>query len=103
METGSDSGTATAGKVHEGTKEPDEYRVLLLNDDYTTMEFVVSVLITIFHKNIPEATRLMLDVHRKGRASVGVYGYDIAVTKINQVHQVARQNGFPLKCTMEKA
>lgn len=83
--------------------EPEEYRVLLLNDDFTTMEFVVSVLITIFHKSIPEATRLMLDIHKRGKAIVGIYGYDIAVTKINQVHQLARQNGFPLKCTMEKA
>ena len=102
MENETNFGTATVEKHREETKEPEEFRVLLLNDDFTTMEFVVSVLITIFHKNIPEATRLMLDVHKKGKATVGVYGYDIAVTKINQVHQLARQNGFPLKCTMEK-
>ncbi len=103
METDVNSGTATIEKHREEAKEPEEYRVLLLNDDFTTMEFVVSVLMTVFHKSIPEATRLMLDVHKKGRATVGIYGYDIAVTKINQVHQLARQNGFPLKCTMEKA
>jgi ATP-dependent Clp protease adaptor protein ClpS len=87
----------------EELKEPDEYTILLLNDDYTTMEFVVTVLMTVFHKSLPDATRIMLDVHKKGKGTVGVYSYDIAVTKINQVHQLARQNGFPLKCTMEKA
>ena len=90
-------------RSEEELKEPDEYRVILLNDDYTTMEFVVSVLMTVFHKPIPEATRIMLDVHQKGKGTVGVYSYDIAVTKINQVHLLAKQNGFPLKCTMEKA
>lgn len=87
----------------EEIKEPEEYRVLLLNDDYTTMEFVVTVLMTVFHKSLPDATRIMLDVHKKGRGTVGTYTYDIAVTKINQVHELARQNGFPLKCIMEKA
>ncbi len=90
-------------REEEKLKEPDEYRVLLLNDDYTTMEFVVSVLMTIFHKPLPEATRIMLDVHKKGKGTVGVFSYDIAATKVGQVHQLARQNGFPLKCTMEKA
>lgn len=84
------------------TKEPEEYRVLLLNDDFTTMEFVVSVLMTIFHKTLPEATKIMIDVHRKGRGIVGEYCYDIAATKINQVHLLARQMGFPLRCTMER-
>lgn len=83
--------------------EPDEYRVILLNDDYTTMEFVVTVLMAVFHKSLMDAQKIMLDVHRKGRGIVGVYTYDIAVTKINQVHEVAKQNGFPLKCIMEKA
>jgi ATP-dependent Clp protease adaptor protein ClpS len=90
-------------RTDEELKEPEEYRVLLLNDDYTTMEFVVTVLMTVFHKPLPESTRIMLDVHKKGKGTVGVYSYDLAVTKINQVHQLARQNGFPLKCTMEKA
>ena len=90
-------------RTDEELKEPEEYSVLLLNDDYTTMEFVVSVLMTVFRKSLPESTRIMLDVHKKGKGSVGIYSYDIAVTKINQVHQLARQNGFPLKCTMEKA
>jgi ATP-dependent Clp protease adaptor protein ClpS len=85
------------------TREPDEYRVILLNDDYTTMEFVVAVIMSVFHKDLFEATRVMLDVHRKGRGVVGVYTYDIAATKINKVHSMARENGFPLKCIMEKA
>ncbi|HAE23146.1 MAG TPA: ATP-dependent Clp protease adapter ClpS [Spirochaetaceae bacterium] len=87
----------------QDTKEPDEYRVLLLNDDFTTMEFVVAVLVTVFHKSIPEATKIMLDVHRKGRGTVGVYSFDIATTKVQRVHTMARENGFPLRCTMEKA
>jgi ATP-dependent Clp protease adaptor protein ClpS len=82
--------------------EPEEYRVVLLNDNYTTMEFVVSVLMTVFHKGISEATRIMIDVHKKGRGIVGTYSFDIAVTKINQVHELARQNEYPLKCTIEK-
>ena len=96
-------GTELLTREEEELKEPDEYRILLLNDDYTTMEFVVSVLMTIFHKALPEATRIMLDVHKKGKGTVGVFCYDVAATKVNQVHQLARQNGFPLKCTMEKA
>jgi len=99
--------TQPAGELltrsEEQVKEPEEYRVLLLNDDYTTMEFVVSVLMTVFHKSVPDATKIMLDVHKKGKGMVGVFSYDIAATKVSQVHQLARQNGFPLKCTMEKA
>lgn len=85
------------------TKEPDEYRVILLNDDYTTMEFVVAVIMSVFHRELLDATRIMLDVHRKGKGVVGTYTYDIAATKINRVHEMARENGFPLKCIMEKA
>ena len=89
-------------KTQQQTKEPDLYNVLLLNDDYTTMDFVVSVLITIFHKSLPDATVIMLDVHRKGRGVVGTYTYDIAVTKVNQVHALAREREFPLHCVVEK-
>lgn len=85
------------------TIEPGEFRVVLLNDDFTTMEFVVAVLVAVFHKPMLEATRIMMDVHKKGRGVVGVYSYDIALTKINRVHAMARDNGFPLKCIMEKA
>ncbi len=84
-------------------KEPEEYRVYLINDDFTTMEFVISILMTVFHKSLPEASKLTLEVHRKGRGMAGLYSYDIAITKIQQVHAMARQRGFPLRCTMEKA
>ena len=78
------------------------YRVLLLNDDYTTMEFVVQILMLVFKKPIEEATRIMLNVHRKGVGVCGVYTHDIAETKVETVHALARENEFPLKCTMEK-
>lgn len=89
-------------KQEEELKHPDDFLVILLNDDYTTMDFVVDVLMSIFHKPLPEASRIMLDVHRKGRGTVGTYSYDIAVTKVNQVHALARQNQFPLKCAIER-
>lgn len=82
---------------------PKLYRVILLNDHYTTMEFVVEILQIVFHKPLQEATAIMLDVHRKGRGTVGVYTRDIAETKTSQVHQLARQNNFPLRCIYEEA
>lgn len=98
---------STEGEVlvreDEEIQEPEEFRVILLNDNYTTMEFVVAVIMTVFHKGLAEATRIMLDVHKKGRGTVGVYPFDIAVTKVDQVHALAKDNGYPLKCTMEKA
>ena len=81
---------------------PEEYEVVMLNDDFTPMDFVVDVLISIFHKNPVEATRLKLLVHTTGRAAVGVYTYDIASTKINEVHTRARAEGYPLKCIMKR-
>ena len=96
-------GEKTRTKSEEETQEPDQWRVILLNDDYTTMEFVVMVLMTVFRKTDVEATRIMLDVHKKGRGMVGIYSYDIAATKIKQVHDLARQHEFPLKCIMERA
>ncbi|MCE5255498.1 MAG: ATP-dependent Clp protease adapter ClpS [Spirochaetaceae bacterium] len=99
-----DEGEAIAQDEQQAEpREPGEYHVFLLNDDFTTMEFVISVLMTVFHKSLSEATRIMLDVHRKGRGLVGEYTYDIAATKIAQVHLLARQMGFPLRCTMERA
>ena len=82
--------------------EPTFYRVLLLNDDYTTMEFVVEILKTVFHKSIEEAIRIMLNVHPAGFGLCGIYAYEIAETKVDTVHALAREHGFPLKCTMEK-
>jgi ATP-dependent Clp protease adaptor protein ClpS len=90
-------------KRREKVKEPEEYRVILLNDNYTTMEFVVEVLIVVFHKQREDAVKVMLDVHQKGKGTVGVYPYDIAQTKANQVHALARQYEFPLKCIVEQA
>ncbi|MCX7024980.1 MAG: ATP-dependent Clp protease adaptor ClpS [Spirochaetes bacterium] len=90
--------------VHQDEKvqEPDEFIVILMNDDYTTMEFVVAVLMTVFHKNRVDAERIMFDVHRKGRGVVGTFTFDIAVTKTEQVHRLAKANGFPLRCAIEK-
>ena len=90
-----------ASKSTEKIKEPDSFKVILLNDHYTTMDFVVEVLMVIFHKNVEDASRIMLDVHRKGRGIVGVYTWDIAATKLEQVHAAARANEFPLRCVVE--
>ena len=83
-------------------KSPPMYKVFLLNDDYTTMDFVVDILEKVFHKQIVEATQIMLHVHNHGRGLAGVYTHEIAETKINTAHQLSHQKGFPLKCTMEK-
>ena len=78
------------------------YRVLLHNDDYTTMEFVVEVLILVFRKSPEDSVEIMLNVHHKGVGICGVYTYEISETKVNNGHALARQHGFPVKCTMEK-
>ncbi len=95
-------GTIFKEEVKARLKKPRLYKVILLNDDYTTMDFVVEVLVGIFHKPAAEATRIMLDVHEKGKGIVGVYTYDIASTKIIQVEGLARQREFPLKAVMEE-
>ena len=92
-----------SSKSAEKHKEPDEFRVILLNDHFTTMEFVVEVLMVIFHKSIADATRIMMDVHRKGRGIVGTYTWDIAATQTEQVHSAAKTNEFPLRCIVEPA
>ncbi len=79
------------------------YRVLLHNDDYTTMEFVVQVLMQVFHKSVETATQIMLNVHQRGVGVCGLYTYEVAETKVETVIRMARENGHPLKCTMEKA
>ena len=83
------------------TKRPRRFKVVLHNDDYTTREFVIDVLQTVFHKATVEATRIMLTVHHKGKGVCGVYSRDIAATKVDQVVRAAREHGFPLRCTME--
>ena len=82
--------------------EPPLYRVLLLNDDYTTMDFVVEVLKYVFQKSEEDANQIMLNVHRKGVGVCGLYSYEIAETKVEIVDSLARERGFPLKCTMER-
>ena len=89
--------------VEEELREPPMYKVLLHNDDYTTMEFVVEVLRRVFHKSPTEATRIMLHVHKKGIGVCGVYTEEVAETKVELVHHLARKNGFPLQCSMEEA
>ncbi len=83
-------------------QEPKMYRVLLHNDDYTSMDFVVEVLTSIFHKTQQQAEAIMWQVHEKGKAIVGVYTYEIAQTKVEQTRKRAKQNGFPLLATMEE-
>lgn len=85
------------------SQTPKLYKVILHNDDYTTMDFVVEVLVSVFHKSTAEATKLMLDVHRKGKGLAGIYTYDIAVTKVMQVQNMAKKREFPLRCTYEEA
>lgn len=82
--------------------EPPMYKVLLHNDDYTSMEFVVEILMLVFNKPPEEAVEIMLNVHQKGIGICGVYTYEVSETKVNTVHDLARENGFPLKCTMEE-
>ena len=81
---------------------PKKYKVYLLNDDYTTMDFVIDILMTIFHKTYEQAQDIMLEVHKKDRGLCGVYSYEIAETKVMQVFTKAKDHGFPLKATMEE-
>jgi ATP-dependent Clp protease adaptor protein ClpS len=90
-------------EVKKELKEPDMYKVVLHNDHYTTKDFVVEVIQKVFHKPVIEATKIMLNVHKSGRGVVAVYTFDIAHTKAIQVHQLAREREFPLKCTVEPA
>lgn len=93
-----DSQCLVEGKI----KEPDRYSVLLHNDDYTSMEFVVAVLCDIFRKTVDEATAIMLNVHQKGVGQCGVYTFEVAEAKVRSVERRARAAGYPLRCTMEK-
>ncbi|MBT3333737.1 MAG: ATP-dependent Clp protease adapter ClpS [Rhodospirillaceae bacterium] len=99
---GGDGGTGVATKTKPKTKKPSMYRVLLMNDDYTPMEFVIHVLERYFNKDSQEATQIMLHVHQKGIGVCGIFPYEIAETKVMQVTDLARKNQHPLQCTMEK-
>ncbi len=100
---GSESETGVATKTRTKPKKPSQYKVLLLNDDYTPMEFVVMVLKRFFSMDIEQATRVMLHVHQKGVGICGIFTYEVAETKVNQVMDFAKQNQHPLQCTLEKA
>jgi len=96
------NGAAVITRTRTQTKRPSMYRVLLLNDDYTPMEFVVSILQSFFNKNVEEATEIMMHVHRNGVGECGVFTYEVAETKVAQVMDHARKNQHPLQCIMEK-
>ncbi len=96
------SGEELAVKEKQETKTPSLFKVFLLNDDYTTMDFVVLILEKVFHKNLVEATQIMLHVHKNGKGLAGVYTREIAETKIVTVNELSQQSSFPLKCRMEK-
>ncbi|OGR22374.1 MAG: ATP-dependent Clp protease adaptor ClpS [Desulfobacterales bacterium RIFOXYA12_FULL_46_15] len=97
-----DSKTKTDISSKSKINHPPMYKVLLHNDDYTTMEFVVEILLNVFGKSLEKATQIMLNVHNKGKDICGVYPRDIAETKVETVHHLASSKGFPLKSTMEK-
>lgn len=82
--------------------EPKKYKVLLLNDDYSTMDFVIDVLTRVFRKSVDQATQIMLNIHNNGKEVCGVYTHEIAATKVAQVKTLAREKGFPLKAIMEE-
>ncbi len=93
----------TRTRTEKKLKQPPLYKVLLHNDDYTTMEFVVHVLQSVFNHPEAEATQIMLHVHRKGMGVAGVYSHEVAETKVEEVHSLARTHEFPLRCSMEEA
>ncbi|MEZ2130635.1 MULTISPECIES: ATP-dependent Clp protease adapter ClpS [unclassified Sinorhizobium] len=95
-------GTSVITRVKPKTKKPNLYRVLLLNDDYTPMEFVIHILERFFQKDHESATRIMLHVHNHGVGECGIYTYEVAETKVSQVMDFARQHQHPLQCVMEK-
>lgn len=100
QETSGSSRSVEQARSHRVT--PARFKVLMLNDDYTTMEFVVQMLQTVFRKPATEANRIMLSVHLRGSGLCGIYPWEIAETKVARVHALAREAGFPLKCSIEQ-
>jgi ATP-dependent Clp protease adaptor protein ClpS len=96
-------GTRAAEESRDKTASPPLFRVLMHNDDFTSMEFVVEMLQSIFHKAPTDANQIMLNIHFKGLGVCGIYPFEIAETKIDRVHARARSEGFPLRCSMEQA
>ena len=84
-------------------KKPKHYKVVMYNDDYTTMEFVINILVSVFNKKLIEAEKIMLDVHEKGKGVAGIYSHDIAITKVSTAMSMAKEKGFPFKLTVEEA
>ena len=84
-------------------KKPKNYKVVMYNDDYTTMEFVINILMNVFNKKLVEAEKIMLDVHKRGKGVAGIYSYDIAITKVSIAISMAKEEGFPFKLTVEEA
>ncbi len=100
---GARPGGEVAEKVRPRTRKPQLYRVILHNDDYTTMQFVIEVLESIFHKSPAEAYRIMMHVHTRGHGECGAFTYEVAETKVGLVHDSAREQGFPLRASLEEA
>ncbi|WP_419866768.1 ATP-dependent Clp protease adapter ClpS [Alteraurantiacibacter aestuarii] len=98
-----DGQLGVATRTRTKSKKPSQYKVLMLNDDYTPMEFVVMVLKRFFRMDLEQATRVMLHVHQRGVGVCGIFPYEVAETKVNQVMDFARENQHPLQCTLEKA
>ena len=94
--------TSVKIEIKKKLQEPSKFQVLLLNDDYTTMEFVIKILVKFFHKSEADASKLMMQIHKKGEATCGVYPYDIAQTKVEQVISFSRENEHPLMCVLRK-
>ncbi len=100
--TSTDSKTKAVISSATKKEHPPRYKVILHNDDYTTMEFVVEILVHVFGKSLEKATQIMLNIHNKGKAVCGIYPREIAETKVETVHHLSSSRGFPLKSTMEK-
>ncbi len=98
----SQSGSQSSLISRLNVKEPDKFDVYMLNDDFTTMDFVVEVLRTVFYRNAADAEQIMLEIHNNGKALVGTYSYDIARSKVNMAEQMAREEGFPLRLHIER-
>lgn len=93
----------TKQKYQVKIKKPKQYKVIMYNDDYTTMEFVINVLVSVFNKKLIEAEKIMLDVHERGKGVAGIYSHDIAITKVYTAMSMAKEQGFPFKLTVEEA
>ncbi|AVK48139.1 ATP-dependent Clp protease adapter protein ClpS [Clostridium beijerinckii] len=93
----------TKPKNKVNVKKPKNYKVVMYNDDYTTMEFVINILVVVFNKKLIDAEKIMLDVHERGKGIAGIYSYDIAATKVSTAMSMAKEKGFPFKLTVEEA